>query len=203
MSLEGPTMDQIKSVMEFVLKEANQAFDGEPGALESPVKLGNLTNIDNQPNPNVADSVVLCLYGIRQEQVRSAYAQTAPTYTKVSNSAGTYAKGVQPLYINLHLMFVANFGNANYGDGLTRLSRLIARFHGNPWFEYGHIPGMPGLVNDATLEFLNLDIKDMHDIMRTMGITYRPAIFYKLRMVLPAVIATTNASPALSATAPG
>lgn len=171
-------MDQIKSIMEFVLKEANHAIEGRPSALEPPVKLGNLTNIDSQPNPNMADSMVLCLYGIRKEQADPAYAPPSGR-----NSSYGPPKISMTLHLNLHLMFVANYSDANYGDGLTNLSRLINHFEGTHTFTRKERPDLPNFVNKLTLEFQDLDITDVHDVMRAVGTTYRPAIFYKLRTI--------------------
>lgn len=171
-------MDQIKSIMEFVLKEANQAINNRSGSFEIPVKLGNLTNIDSQPNPDMADSVVLCLYGLEKEQANQAY----PLPSGGVSSYGSTRITV-PLYLNLHLMFVANFGNTNYGDGLSSLSWLIDHFQCIKTLTHNERPDLPNFVDKITLEFQCLGIKDVHDVMRAMGATYRPAIFYKLRTI--------------------
>lgn len=171
-------MDQIRSILEFIRNEANQAMIDRQGHHDDLVKLGNLTNTDNQPNPDVADSVVLSLYGIHREQA-------VPVHS-IPGSGGInrgHLEQMPPLYINLHLMFVANFGNTSYSDGLAQLSKLIGHFQSVPTFTPDTRPDLPTFASKITLEFMDLGIKDTHDVMRMMGVTYRPAVFYRLRTI--------------------
>jgi len=88
-----------------------------------------------------------------------------------------------PLYLDVHVMFMANFMEKNYSDGLAALSRLIGYFQQTPWFNRDNAPALDPEIDKLTLEFENLSPVDVNYVMGMLGTRYFPSAFYKMRML--------------------
>jgi hypothetical protein len=80
-------------------------------------------------------------------------------------------------------MFMANFSEKTYSDGLAALSRLISFFQQTPFFTQDNAPGIGPDVDKLTLDFENLSPVDVNYVMGMLGTRYFPSAFYKLRMI--------------------
>ena len=127
-------------------------------------------------NKFASDKVVMNVYNITREH-------TISTYSPAKAGRDAYAIVQPPIYIDLHLMFMANFTEQRYVDGLEAISRVIAFFQQNPWFNQSNAPGIDPDVDKVTLELESLDPVDVNYIMGMMGTKYFPSAFYKLRML--------------------
>jgi len=170
-------MDLIRTVLELIRQRVNQAFSNLDARVEDWVILSNLTDQDRQLFAATKDKVVMVLTNIKHETVVSTYSPTVRTKTS------SYAVVPPPLYIDLFILFYANFYDDNYRQGLAMISRTISYFQQNPWFDASTMPDLPPGVGKLTLEITNLDLLELNYLMGMLGVSYLPSVFYKLRML--------------------
>lgn len=169
-------MDGIRNALETIRTLANEYLENLDHSGDEWVVLANITNHDNTINPLAQDKIIMCVYNITRETIIS-------TYQPVVSGTDTYSMVSPPLYLDLHLMFMANFSNKNYTTGLAALSRLIGFFQTNPWFDQTNAPSLASDLGRLTLEFENLAPVDVNYVMGMFGTRYFPSTFYKLRLI--------------------
>jgi hypothetical protein len=156
------------------------------------VILANIVDHDGRPYAAAKDKIVMVLVNIKHETVISTY--TAAVRTKGS----AYAVVPTPLYIDLYVLFFANFYNENYRQGLAMISRTISFFQQNSWFTADNLPDLPPVIDKLTLEITNLDLVELNYLMGMIGVKYLPSVFYKLRMLPFAGEAIEGVTPAIA-----
>jgi hypothetical protein len=180
-------MDIIRNALETIRQLANEYLENLDRRGDDWLVLTSIVGHDGSMNEAARDKIVMSVYNITRENVISTYSPTQP-------GADGYAVVQPPLYIDLHLIFMANFSERNYVDGLAAISRLIAYFQQNPWFSQANAPQLAPDITKLTIEFASLTPVDVNYVMGMLGTKYLPSAFYKLRM-LP------FASPAMQARA--
>ncbi|MGA2650875.1 MAG: DUF4255 domain-containing protein [Terracidiphilus sp.] len=171
-------MAMIQTTLELIRRELNQRLlVGDPRS-EDWVILSNIVGLNGEPFPEAQNKVVMCLANIQHETIISTYQRGAPV-------AGGDRIGVvpPPLYIDLFVLFYANFGDGNYRQGLDMISQTIAFFQQNVWFTRENLPGLDGRIDKLSFEFTNLDLAELHCLMGNMGAKYLPSVYYKVRMI--------------------
>ncbi len=84
------------------------------------------------------------------------------TYTPARPGGDAYAIVSPPIYLNLHLMFMANFAEKNYSEGLAAISVLISFFQQRPYFTPSNTPELQPGIDKLTLEMENLTPVDVN-----------------------------------------
>jgi hypothetical protein len=140
------------------------------------IVLTSIVDHDGTMNDAARDKVVMSVYNITREH-------TISTYTAAKPGVDAFAVVQPPLYIDLHLIFMANFAARNYSDGLSSISRLISYFQQTPWFNQANAPDLDPDIDKITMEFDSLSPVDVNYVMGMLGTNYLPSAFYKLRMI--------------------
>lgn len=169
-------MDTIRNVLEAIRQSANdylQNIDRRDGEW---IILTNIISQDGSLNESSQNKVIMNIYNITNET-------TICTYKATQYGENGYYNVSPPLYIDLHLVFMANFSEKQYPTGLAAISRLISYFQQNPWFTHATTPKLDPVVDKINLEFTNLSPVDVNYIMGMLGTKYLPSVFYKLRMI--------------------
>jgi hypothetical protein len=170
-------MAVIQNTLRLISERLNEALAAADPKSKDWVSLSNLVNQTGQPFPNAKDKIVMCLANLQHETFVSSYQAAVP----VAN--GQFAVIAPPLYIDLFLLFYANFGELNYSDGLGMISNTIAFFQQNPYFTHDNLPGLDPAIDKLTFEFSNLDLMSLNYLMGMMGVKYLPSVYYKVRMI--------------------
>jgi len=105
------------------------------------------------------------------------------TYPAPRAGNGQFAIVPAPVYVNVHLMFMANFAGRSYGTGLEAISNVIACFQQTPWLTRANAPDLGPEVDKVTLEMESPGAVEVNYVMGMMGLRYLPSVFYKLRML--------------------
>ena len=88
-----------------------------------------------------------------------------------------------PLYVNLHVLFYANFSGKQYHVALDAISSTISFFQQNPVFHQDNSPTLDRQIDKLSFEFSNLDFAEMSQLMGMIGATYLPSVVYKVRLI--------------------
>lgn len=186
--------DILRTTLEAIRQVADAHMRAQVAREESWVALTSPSDLDGTANPFARDKVVMSVHNLTQETSVSTFSASVPGKTD------DWARAPMPLYLNVHLMFAANFTPDRYADGLAALSRLIGFFQQHPCFTRDTMPGLDPQIDTIMLEFENLATADLHATTSLLGIRYQPSVFYKLRM-LPFAAAPIQA--AIPSTYPG
>lgn len=195
-------MDAIRNVLEIICDLANAHLQNLYGRPDEWVTLTSLVDHGGSVNEAARNKIVMSLYNLTREASVSSYQATLPP-----SGSGTSADGLAvvspPLYLNAHVMFMANFTEASYADGLAALSRLIGCFQQTPWITADSVPELPPEISKLTLDFENLVPVDVNYVMGMLGTRYLPSAFYKVRLIPFASSAMQSRAYAVSGTGTG
>lgn len=175
------TGDLIRNALETISGLANAYLENLDRRGDAWISLTSLVDHNGTLNQGARDKIVMCIYNITRETI-STDQSTLSGGRKVDAAAGL-AIVSPPLFIDIHLMFMANFTEKNYSDGLAALSRLIGYFQQTPFYDASNAPGLDPAFDKLTLEFENLSPVDVNCVMSMLGTRYLPSAFYKLRMI--------------------
>lgn len=176
------TDDLIRNALETIAGLANSYLENLDRRGDAWISLTSLVDHNGTLNQGARDKIVMCVYNITREVTISTYQPTLSSGRK-SDAAAGLAIVSPPLFIDIHLMFMANFTEKNYSDGLAALSRLISYFQQMPYFDAANAPTLDPAFDKLTLEFENLSPVDVNYVMSMLGTRYLPSAFYKLRMI--------------------
>lgn len=185
-------MELIRNVLELIRQKLNESFTTFDQRPEEWVILANLVDHEGHPFPAAKDKIVMTLANIKHETVVSTYSSTVKTATSA------YAVVAPPLYIDLFILFYANFYDENYRQGLSMISRTISFFQQNPWFTPDNMPGLPPGIDKLTMEITSLDLLELNYLMGMFGVKYQPSVYYKLRLLPFVGDAMMGVTPAVS-----
>jgi hypothetical protein len=170
-------MDLIRTVLDLLRQKLNESFANADPRREDWVTLANVIDQDGRPYAAAKDKIVMVLANIKHETIIGTYTATVKTKTSA------YAVVAPPLYIDLYVLFYANFFDENYRHGLAMISRTISFFQQNPWFDASSLPGLPPVIEKLALEITSLDLLELNYLMGMLGVKYLPSVFYKVRML--------------------
>lgn len=173
--------DLIRNALETICELANTYLENLDRRGDSWISLTSLVDHNGTLNQGARDKIIMCVYNITRETTISTY--TATTSNNKGKSIDSLAVVSPPLYVDIHLMFMANFTEKNYSDGLAALSRLIGYFQQTPFYDQANAPALASGLDKLTLEFENLSPVDVNYVMSMLGTRYLPSAFYKLRMI--------------------
>lgn len=161
-------MTNIRNVLESIRKTLDSFLKDSVQRAEDFVVVSNLTNSDGTRPSITSNKVVLSIANI--EQVAGAAGIRGP-------------QGTPSVTTDIYLSVFANFEDGSYVDGLDMLSRVMGYLQDNPILSQANVPGMDSGIERISLEFVNLDAVQWSCYMRMFGITFLPAIMYKVRIV--------------------
>lgn len=175
-------MDLIRNALEVLQRQLNQYLENVDRRGDDWVTLTSLVDHNGALNQAAKDKIVMCIYNITRETTISTY-QTTTADRTITGNPNSLAIVNPPLYVDIHLMYMANFTEKNYADGLSAISRLIGFFQKNPVFNMTNCPSLSPEIYKLTLDLENLSPVDVNYIMSMLGTRYLPSAFYKLRMI--------------------
>lgn len=169
-------MSNIRNILEVICKASNEYLQNIDRRSDEWVVLSSIADHDGSINDAARDKVVMTVYNITRENVIG-------TYNPAKAGVDSFAIVRPPIYVILQLMFMANFSDRNYSDGLAAISGIISYFQQNPCFDQTNAPDLGPGVEKITLEMESPDPVDVNYIMGMLGTKYLPSVFYKLRLL--------------------
>ena len=170
-------MNLIQGTLELIRGKLNEFFRDASGGKGEWVILSNIVEHDGSLYSEAKDKIVMFLANIQHETTVSTYKPSVPI------SGDRYAVVTPPIYIDLFLLFFANFYDRNYREGLGMISRTIMFFQQNPYFNHQNLPELDPVIDKLTFEMTNLDLTELNYLMGLAGTKYLPSVYYKVRMI--------------------
>lgn len=169
-------MSDIKNTLEAVRERMNEFIRAAEPRREDWVVLSNLVDPDGKPVENVRGKLVMFLAGIQKETMISTYNGAVP-------AGNGFSVIPPPLYVDLYVLMVANFYDANYAEGLRMISLAISFFQQYPSFTPATLPQLPAEIERLSWEMTNLDPLNLSYLLGIAGIKYLPCVYYKVRLL--------------------
>lgn len=166
----------LQTTLELVRQKLNESFKNADPKNDDWVVLSDIADHEGNPHEEAKNKIVMLLTNIRHET-------TISTYSPAVQAGGSrFTLVAPPLYIDVFVLFFANFYGKNYRDGLGMISRTISFFQQNLWFTHQNLPGLDPVIDKLTFEITNLDLVDLSYLMGMIGAKYLPSVYYKVRM---------------------
>ena len=123
------------------------------------------------------NTIALSLLNIEQElSIREA------TIKKEVINGKVY-KQDPAVYINLQVIFIANFQN-DYVTELNYITKVIEFFQQKATFTPQNTKGLEALnIDKLTFKLNTLELGEQHNIWNMLGTTYMPSVVYKISML--------------------
>lgn len=161
----------IHHIISVINTQLNEFIRNELNISEEMVIVCNLMDIKGNANMQIENKVCLFLQNIEEE--------------KIVKSGGFQANAgmAPPMYVNLYLVFAANFPDPNYVESLRYISIIIEFFQGHSVFDRSNTPMLSPNIDKVTLDYVNLDFNELNNLWSMIGAKYIPSAMYKLRML--------------------
>lgn len=167
----------IHTTLAYIREVLNESFRKEFSITENKVVLSNILNPDGSLNTKTANKIVFFLLNLDEEPVLKN-----SNNPNISNLRGGFNPINPKIYLNLHIIFCANFTGENYDEGLRYLSAVIRFFQLNkkltPDFENSNPSD-----NKLFFELCKLNYSDVSHVWSTIGSNVLPAAVYKVRVL--------------------
>lgn len=170
-------MDLIGLTLELVRDKLNQYFNNLYLDNDERVIISNIVRQDGSLYEAAKDKLVIFLANMQTET-------TISTFSKDKQVEGNkYVSITPPVYLNLYVLFYANYSDANYRNGITMISSTIAFFQQNPVLTQNRLPGLDPSIDKLTFEMVNMNMAEHNYLMGLVGTKYLPSTLYKVRML--------------------
>jgi hypothetical protein len=170
-------MSEIRGALELVRTRLNEFIDAAAPRPGDWVILSNIVDQSGAPYEAAKDKLVMTLANIKREDLVGTYTSAAPA------RPDTFAIIPPPLYVDLFVLFYANFADSAYREGLGVISRAISFFQRNPVFTHANLPGLDPAIDKLAFELNNLDTIELNQVVGMLGANYLPSVYYKVRMI--------------------
>jgi hypothetical protein len=170
-------VDLIGETLILVKNSLNQHFNNVHDHNAQWVTVSNIVSQDGNLFDEATDKLVIFLANIQNETVSSTFNPSKPV------GDNQFARVSPPVYINLYLLFYANFYDKNYFDGMGMISTTLSYFQQNPYFTRHSMPGLNTAIDKLTFDMVNMDIAEYGNLMSLAGAKGLPSVLYKVRML--------------------
>jgi hypothetical protein len=168
-------MSAIAATLRLIQKRLDAFLKASDPRPEGWVILSNPVDHEGRAYEATRDKLVVVLAGIQHETVISTHNRPA------SLAGGQYNIAPPPIYINLSVLFLANFYDKSYAQGLETIASTIGYFQRNPVLTHENAPDLDPSIEKITMEMVNLDLAQTNNLMTMLGVRYLPAVLYRLR----------------------
>lgn len=172
----------------------NQNFKNQNGVSENKVVVSNLPDSSSSSQVELENRIICFLLSIEQETILKN------KNGRMGGSSSGMMDKFAPLYLNLQLVFCANFKSENYLEGLNYLSQTISFFHQNRIINLGNIQGLSMKMDKLSFELSNLSYDNLSQVWSAIGSKVLPSVIYKVGLVIFDNTPIRSITPVISAT---
>jgi hypothetical protein len=162
----------ISSALDSIVEELNQFLKVKFQMSENRAVLSNLINLDGSTAIKESNKIVVSLASIQEERLGVQKSRT-------SISVGDKP----PVYLNLYVLFSAQFDEKLYLESLKFISAVISFFQSRNVFTPSDTPSLDKGIDKVVMKIENMDIREQSSLFSTLGAKYLPSVYYKLRML--------------------
>lgn len=159
-----------------IVAHLNQALRRSFALREDLVLLANLHEQDGSVALQADNRIIVSLVNIERDTTPQRDLRPASPGLRNVLSPG-------PVYLNLHVLFAAHFGAANYTEALKLISGTIGHFQSRPVLDHQNTPELDPRIDRLALDIANLGIAELSQLWSILSGKYLPSVLYRVRMV--------------------
>jgi hypothetical protein len=167
----------IETAIRLIASELDQSLRRRGQGGPQPIIVSNLVDSGGGAVPDTIDKVAVFLVNIEREVV------PARGLRPIDRGADRIGLTPAPVYLNLLVMFAANYSGSTYGEALKVIASTIAFFQGRPVFTHANTPTLDDGIEQLTIEIENLNTTDLSNLWGIIGGRYLPSVLYRVRMI--------------------
>jgi hypothetical protein len=161
----------IHLVVPSIVSSLNEFIRNELNLQEDMVLLTNPVDLKGNVNSQIDNKLCVFLQHLEEERI-------------IKNGSYQTNGGINPpMHFSLYLMFVSNFPDPNYLESLRYLSLVLEFFQGIRVFDRSNSPLLSLNVEKVSMEYVNLDFKELTNVWSLLGLKYMPSLLYKLKLL--------------------
>jgi hypothetical protein len=173
----------INSAISHLASQLNQFLKRSFDLNEDIVVVSNILEQDGSVSANVTNKLVVFLTNIEKDTIPFRQPANGNSGSNSGNGNSRSVVSSQPIYLNLYVMFAANFSGSNYPEALKFISYTIGFFQKQPVFDQRSTPDLDPRIEKLILDVENLSFPDLSNVWGLLSGKYLPSILYKVRMV--------------------
>jgi hypothetical protein len=159
----------IHQIVSAFVSQLNEFIRNELGLADDIVIASNLMDIKGGALMQIDNKVCVFVQNIEEEKLLKN--------TSFHSNNGMASQ----MFINIYVVFAANFPEPNYQEALRYVSLVIEFFQGKPLFDRSNTPELPTSVDKVAVEFFNQSIQDLNNLWSLIGAKYVPSVVYKVK----------------------
>lgn len=167
----------IGAALDLLTRELNASLRRGLGLDSDIAVLSAVAGLDGQAVPQAEDRLAVFLVNIERDPA----GPRSPTQR--SGGLTRMVQGQPAVWLNLLVMFAANFRGANYAESLKLVAHTVAFFQSRPVFEPQNCPGMDRGIARLVLDLESLSISDLTNLWGVLGGQYLPSVLYRVRLL--------------------
>lgn len=144
-------------------------------ATDSIITYGSISQLSDPVSDLLKNKIVMGLVSIEEDRI------SRPQDNYVRSPELTIKK--PPVFLNLYVLFIANFDAANYQPSLNYITWVIRFFQFQNVFNHVNTPALPAGVDELIFDMKTLSFQDMNNLWGVLGAKYMPSVLYKVRLV--------------------
>jgi len=144
-------------------------------ATESIVTFGSVSQLNDSGSESLKNNIVMGLVNIEEDRI----SRQPDNYARNPNLV--YQKS--PVYLNLYILFVANFDATNYESSLNYITWIVKFFQAQNVFNHTNTPRLPAGIEELIFDMKTLSFQDLNNLWAVLGSKYMPSVLYKVRLV--------------------
>ena len=161
----------IQHIVSTISNQLDEFLRNELNLSEEMVVVSSLVDVKGNVSMQIENKICVFVQNIEEEKL-------------IKNGGFQTRAGMPPpMYINLYVVFAANFPDPNYAESLRFISLIIEFFQGRNIFDRSNTPMMSSNIEKVSLEFINLDFQELNNLWSLIGAKYIPSVLYKLKML--------------------
>lgn len=168
-------MTVINSTLKLIRDRLDQYLRNLDPRPDEWVVLSNVVDNEGRVEERTRNKLAMMLVNIEQDTTISTYNPTVP------GRGNVYTVVAPPVYVNLFVMFYANFTGANYPQGLAVLSSTLSFFQQAPVFTQQNLPGLDPSIDRLAFELTSTDLTGLNHLLGAAGVKSLPCVLYKVR----------------------
>ena len=142
---------------------------------ESIITFGSVSQLNDAGSESLKNNIVMGLVNIEEDRI----SRQPDNYVRNPNLV--YQKS--PVYLNLYVLFVANFDATNYESSLNYITWIVKFFQSQNVFNHVSTPRLPGAVEELIFDMKTLSFQDLNNLWGVLGSKYMPSVLYKVRLL--------------------
>lgn len=171
----------IHAAVSQVAAELNRYLQRSFERSDEIVSISNILDQDGTLAPQIDNKVVLFVTNIAKEPAANPADRMAHIVHRDSGSRRIAA--VEPLRVNVYLMFAAHFRGANYPEALKYIGSTMRFFQAKPVLDHFNTPDLDPQIDRLAFDMESLDIEQLSHLWGILSSRYLPSVLYKMRLV--------------------